>query len=332
LNLILPWATSDYLAALDAPAYQSRFPAAKWDSLGYVIDTAAKANIQVQLWYSLTYYKNRNSPEFNPAVGGNPEWAAVREDELVPSKNGKPQPRRWEDVCNLHAGARAFTLDLIQKLLKRYPKLRGVHIEEPGFGYAGNCVCPLCQETYRKIYASEIIGKTELPQAVDLKCLAMTDFMRQLRQMMLQTDKSLILSANGGYSWTYDRTKGRDWAIWAKHGWLDYYAPQIYAADTAMLGKRSGQIIADSGRDTPVYVGFRLRVKQQKDRDLSPGEVCQFVNTVRLAGAKGVVLFWGSVFNDAQAEALGQGPFQECAPLPAPERVAVRAVPKPKGK
>jgi len=332
LNLILPWATSDYLAALTNPEYQKRFPAAKWDSLGYVIETAARAGIQVHLWYSFTYYKNRGSPEFNPAAGGNPEWAAVRDDEFVPGKDGKVQPRRWADVCNLHDGARAYTLDLLQETLKRYPKMSGIHIEEPGFGYQGNCVCPLCQEIYRRIYAAEIVGNTQLSQAVDLKCLATTDFMRRLREMMLETDKSLILSTNGGYSSLWDRGLGRDWGVWAKRGWLDYYAVQIYVPDSATLGKRSAMIVADIGRDTPVYGGVRLRVKQKQDRDLTPDELCNFVNTVRSAGAKGVVLFWGDAFSDAQATALRQGPFQEPVPLPAAPRTTKPDVPQPKGR
>jgi uncharacterized lipoprotein YddW (UPF0748 family) len=329
LNLILPWTRSDYLVALDDPKYQKRFPTAKWDALGCLIETAAKHHIQVHLWYSLTYYKEHDSPEFNPEAGGNPDWAAVREDELVPGKDGKVQPRRWADVCNLHADARTFTLNLLEKTLQRYPKVGGLHIEEPGFGYAGNCVCPLCQSVYKEIYGTNIVGKTQLPAAVDLKCLATTDFMRRLREMMLKRDKSLILSTNGGYSWTSDRYSGRDWGIWAKHGWIDYYAPQIYVANTATLAERSKRTVNDIGRDTHVYVGIRLRVKQEKDRDLSAAELCEFVKTIRAAGARGIALFWADVFTDAQAEALRNGPFNESVPLPAPPRSSERSAAEP---
>jgi uncharacterized lipoprotein YddW (UPF0748 family) len=329
LNLILPWTHSAYLAALDSPKYQQRYPAAKWDALGYMIETAAKHNIQVHLWYSFTYYKNHDSPEFDPEVGGNRDWAAVREDELAPGKDGKVQPRRWGDVCNLHAGARAYTLNLLEKTLQRYPKLRGLHIEEPGFGYPGNCVCPLCQTVYKEIYGADIMGKTQLPQSVDLKCTGTTDFMRSLRVMMLKRDKSLVLSTNGGYGWTGDRSSGRDWGMWAKQGWIDYYAPQIYVAATATLRQRSSRTIKDIGRDTQVYVGIRLRVKQQKDRDLAAAELCDFVKTIRSAGAQGIVLFWGSAFSDAQAEALQNGPFHENVPLPPPSRCSEQSGAEP---
>ena len=85
----------------------------------------------------------------------------------------------------------------------------------------------------------------------------------------------------------------------------------------------------DIGRDTQVYVGIRLRVKQQTDRDLSPAELCDFVKTIRSVGAQGIVLFWGTAFSDAQAEALHNGPFHESVPLPPPSRSSERSGAEP---
>src|SRR4051812_33832519 len=46
-NLILPWVTSDYLAALEDEEYRKKIPNAGWDSLGVLIDESARAGMSV---------------------------------------------------------------------------------------------------------------------------------------------------------------------------------------------------------------------------------------------------------------------------------------------
>src|SRR5882762_8594069 len=83
-NLLLPWTVSGYLAALDQESYRKSHPTAAWDYLGVLIDEAAKAGLDVDMWYSFTDYRAADSPEFNLAMGGSPEWMAKRLDEVVP--------------------------------------------------------------------------------------------------------------------------------------------------------------------------------------------------------------------------------------------------------
>jgi uncharacterized lipoprotein YddW (UPF0748 family) len=188
-----------------------------------------------------TYYKSNLSHEFRT----HPEWAARRLDEIVPDpKTGKVDPPWMSDVCNLHSSARQLQLDLIEFMLDRYPQASGVHIEEPGFGYPRNCFCDLCNQTFRLIYGFDQTEKPDGPEATDLKCLATTDFMRRLRQMMLEHNPTLVLSTNGGYQWQSDRRSGRDWGHWSRLGWLDYYAPQIYTLEIETLDVRARETIA----------------------------------------------------------------------------------------
>ena len=85
-NLLLPWTVSGYLAALDHPEYRKDHPTAEWDYLGVLIDEATKLGLDVDLWYSFTDYRDPKSPEFNPAIGGSPEWMAKRLDEVMPGQ------------------------------------------------------------------------------------------------------------------------------------------------------------------------------------------------------------------------------------------------------
>src|SRR5260370_3951021 len=130
-NLVLPWVTSDYLVALDDPEYQKKNRNASWDSLGVLIEECARAGLRVDIWYAFTEYRNPKSSDYDRRVGGDPQWAALRINEYRPDpQTGAIAPRKWEDVCPQHPGARKWQISRLVKLLERYPKLRGIHIEE----------------------------------------------------------------------------------------------------------------------------------------------------------------------------------------------------------
>lgn len=324
LNLLLPWVRSEYVGALMDPEFprDNAFARlAEWDALGELIAAAHKREIETHLWYSFTHYKSRLSHEMRQ----HPEWAARRLDEIVPGhETGKVHPPRMTDVCNMHPGARQLELEMLTFLLDRYPLATGVHIEEPGFGYAGNCFCNLCNQTFKLAYEFDQQDRPDGPEATDLKCLATTDFMRRLRTMMLQRNPELILSANGGYRWQTERIKGRDWGHWSRLGWIDYYVPQIYVTDTKMLTNRASETIAALRGTSQAYVGFSVSPPSIRPEKLRPEAVCKVVETIRATGATGIVFFWAGAFTDEHVEALGKGPFAQPARVPAPSRVITR--------
>src|SRR5215472_6790678 len=156
-NLVLPWVTSDYFVALDDSKYREKNRSAAWDSLGVLIEECARAGLSVEIWYAFTEYRNAKSSDYDPRVGGDPKWAALRINEYRPDpQTGLIAPRKWEDVCPQHPEARKWQLRHLVKVLQRYPKLRGIHIEEPGYTYRGNCLCSLCMEIFPKIYAGPL--------------------------------------------------------------------------------------------------------------------------------------------------------------------------------
>ncbi len=317
-NLILPWVRSEYVAALTDEDYQKSVPIAKWDALGELIKAAHEKGLAVHLWYSFTYYKSANSPDFNPKHGGNPAWAARRIDELVPDKTtGKVVPRRMADVCPLHPEARQWQLNLIDKMLDLYPSLSGVHIEEPGYGYEGNCVCDLCLQLFKSIYGFDETEDVNGPQAEDLKCMGTTDFMRQLREQIQKRNPKLVLSTNGGYSWRSDRRLGRDWGRWARLGWLDFYAAQVYTTNADAFRQRAQTVISDIGQDCAVFIGIAAEWSGGKN---TVETVLKQIEIARQLGAKGIVLFHGKALTDEYLTALKARPFKGKAALPAGKR------------
>ncbi len=318
-NLILPWIRSEYVAALTEERYRAAVPVAAWDPLGELIAAARDRGIAVQAWYSFTHYKSPESPEFDPKLGGDPAWAARRIDEKIPDPaTGRIAPRRMADLCVLHPGAREWELKLIDGLLDRHPLLAGIHIEEPGYGYGGNCVCEACLALFKAVHGREPAPEeVDGPQAEDLKCVGTTDFHRRLRERMLKRDPKLILSVNGGPRWKTDRNLGRDWRRWAEEGWVDDFEGQVYTSSPEGFRKLARTLIGDLGTSCPVVLGIGVKWSSGAN---TAETVLKEIGIARECGARGVALFSGTDLTDELLAALKAGPFQEPAPLPRPER------------
>jgi uncharacterized lipoprotein YddW (UPF0748 family) len=310
-NLVLPWVVSEYVAALTDTNYQALMPQAKWDSVGELVRVAQERGLQVHLWYSFTYYKSPKSPEFDQRHGGSPDWAGWQMDN---KQSGKPNA--MTDVCPSHSDARNWELRLIGQMLDRYPGV-GIHIEEPGFGYPGNCVCDLCRKIFRDLYGAEETDVINNPQAEDLKCVGTTEFIRQLRELVDKRAPKPALSVNGGPSWRNDRTLGRDWRHWAELHWLDYYASQNYSPDVSVFDSHTQTIMADLGKDCPVFVG--IGVKWSGGATPLP-VILEQIELARKRGAQGLLFFSAGALTDEHLAALKTGPFKEPAVFPALDR------------
>ncbi len=307
-NLILPWVPSDFLVALENDLYREAHPTARWDVLGVLIDEAAARGIPVEIWYSFTAYRNRASSDFDPRVGGDPQWAAVRLDEYRPDpKTGVKVPRRWNDCCPQHFAARRWQRELLLRICARYPKLGGVHIEEPGYDYPNNCLCDLCREVFEKLHGAPLADRLATQEAENFRCLGTSAFMTELRAALKERFPKLVFSANGGFNYRRERAQGRDWGRWARAGWLDYYAAQVYVSDTARFRERLGMTIRDIGSDCPVYAGLGFAWSGGKN---TVAEILLQIDAAREAGAAGFALFHGGAFTPELFDALRTGPFR----------------------
>jgi uncharacterized lipoprotein YddW (UPF0748 family) len=319
-NLVLPWVTSDYLVALGDPEYQNKNRNAAWDCLGVLIEECARAGLSAQMWYAFTEYRNAKSSDFDPRVGGDPKWAAVRINEYRPDpQTGAVAARKWEDVCPQHPGARQWQLGHLRTVLERYPKLAGIHIEEPGYTYRGNCLCDVCREAFAKIYGAPLADATDGPEAEDFRTLGTSFFMAELLAILRKDYPRLVFSANGGPNWRNDRKTGRDWGRWARSGWLDYYAAQVYTTTTDTFRQRLSMTVKDLGPECPVYAGIAFRWSGGKN---PVEEVMRQIEASRELGAAGVCLFYASSFTDEFYTAIKQGPFRATAKVPSLKRPA----------
>ena len=315
-NLLLPWTTSDYLVALDDAGYRKRVPAAEWDLLGTLLDEAKAAGLRADMWYSFSDYKTAESPEFEPRVGGNPQWAARRVYETVPDpRTGQTVPRRVQTLCSLHPDARQWVIRLIGKALDRYPQLGGLHIEEPGYAFADNCVCDLCRESFTRIYGGSLVERIATQQAEDQRTLGPSAFVEDVRDLIGDRRPKLFFSTNGGSNWRGDRRRGRDWGRWTRSGWFHGFFAQVYTPDQDRFRKSFGVTMKDIAPDCPVYAGIAFRWSSGKN---TVEEIVRQVETAREMGAGGFSLFHAGSFTDDLYAALRKGPFRNPARLPEP--------------
>jgi uncharacterized lipoprotein YddW (UPF0748 family) len=300
-NSLFVWVTSEYAAALHSDRYRAGHPLSDWDAVGVAIREAAKRGLQTHVWYSFTYYKSTQSPEFDPKEEGDPAWISIAKEIHAD---------RSADCCPLHPAAREWELKLIQQIVARYPTLAGVHIEEPGYGFPDRCICDVCRDTFTRLYGAPIEREIDGARAAELKCLGTTEFMRVLDEWRRQPGRKLQLSTTGGANWRYERTLGRDWAKWAKLGWLDFYAAQVYTSDPADFSHQAMDVIKDLKGSCPVLIGIGAKWSGGANNTAS---IVRQIELARQAGANGVAIYHGGVLSDECLAALKEGPFRDLA-------------------
>ena len=141
--------------------------------------------------------------------------------------------------------------------------------------------------------------------------------MAELLTILRKDYPHIVYSANGGPNWRNDRKTGRDWGRWARSGWLDYYASQVYSTSSDAFRQRLGTTVKDLSPDCPVYAGIAFRWSSGKN---TVEEVMRQIEISREQGSAGVCLFYAGSFTEEFYQKLRSGPFKAPAKLPEPKR------------
>jgi hypothetical protein len=289
-NTVFVWTLSRYLAALDRPDLQKIEPQAAWDVLGEVIRAAKARGIQVHMWYSPWIYKREGAIELRE----HPEWAAV-------DAKGVADP---DGVCFIRPEVRQFELELLAKVIDRYPDLAGIHIEEPGFNWGESCCCDYCREFCLKTLGVDLRKDPQAAKPVisSLPAFMCTNFFIRLRQMMLSKRPEMWLSANGGGE-NADWHLGRDWPTWARRGYIDFYVPQLYTGSIESFTK-DGLITKSLLGECDLVTGMAVSWSGIHPALQSPAVIKAEIAAARKLGAKGFAVYHQCFFKDAHYQAV----------------------------
>ncbi len=280
INSLFVDTRSLYLAALDRPELQKQEPQAAWDAYGEVLRAAKKRDMQVHAWFSPWIYKYHSRAI---ELREHPEWAAVSAAGTA-DKSG---------VCFIRPEVRKFELDLLARLVDRYPDVAGIHIEEPGFNWGADyCYCEHCQTLCRQWFGIDIHKDPQAarPMLDNLAAFMCSDFVARLRELVLAKRPGLWLSANGGGGRNTDWYIGRDWATWARRGYLDFYVPQLYTKSVDAFRQRgleTKSCLGECNLVTGMAVSWSSIYPQRQDPQVIKAEIA----AARELGAKGFIVF-----------------------------------------
>lgn len=290
INTLFYWVSSLQIATR-AGLPQADDPAAGWDVLGEMLQRAHRLGMRVHAWYSPWIYKTTSRAI---ELRAHPDWACV---------NGEGKPSS-EGICLARPEVRAFQLELANLLLRQYPGLDGIHIEEPGYPWGDYCYCPHCKRQFRELFALDLTPGTQEAARHNWAAFCSTDFMARLREMLSREHPRVLLSANGSPGANPDWYLGRDWTLWARRGYLDFYVPQVYTESPPDFVKRLQETQRQVQPWCPVIPGIAITWSGIYPRHNKPEALQAEIRLAREAGAPGVVFFEAGHLTDQDDSAL----------------------------
>lgn len=326
VNTAFVMVDSWYAYSIVHPTYEPKKSLAEWDAFGEVLDAAGARGIQIHLSYPLvnnrTYPSSPHAPpEFTPRCGGSPAWRA-----RYLGQNGRLVESR-DNVCPSRPETRGWHAALLSGLMARYPTVRHLQLEEPGYDAPGYCVCDECRRQYAARTGKDLVDEVRRERALErcrppdcdgraaaLKCDHLTALVEAVRAPLAQ--RQLTWSATISYDRWRDRRLGRDWPAWTRNGWLGFVAPMIYLPDTGAFRRAlEVGVLAELGPATGVcagigthYGGALIPEAGRPSPDINtPAQVARQIRTVREVArstgrVNGLSLFMGELLRPAYRE------------------------------
>jgi uncharacterized lipoprotein YddW (UPF0748 family) len=323
INTVFVMVDSWYAYSIVEPTYEPKKSLAEWDAFGEVLRAAAARGIEVHLSFPLVNNRDypdgaHQPPDFTPRCGGSETWRARY---LTP--DGTIAESR-DNVCPSRPETRLWEARLLAALLRRYPSVQRLQLEEPGYDTRSFCVCDECRRQFAARYGGDLVEEVRRERqhercpepgcdtpAAALKCEHMTALIRTVREEL--AGRELTWSATVSYDRWRDRQLGRDWQAWTRDGWLDFIVPMIYLRDTTAFRRALQRgVLADLVAPARACAGIGLHfggaLVPEAGRPLpdinTPAEVMRQIREVReVAQASGringVSLFLGELLRPA---------------------------------
>lgn len=290
-NALFLWGTSDYLWAVTEGGDELKeSPTAFYDPFGKMIERGKALGIAVHLWYSPWIYK---SSYRSIEQRRHPDWAPVNIEGTVDT----------DGICLNRPEVRQFELDLLRKVIRKYPDLAGIHIEEPGYNWGEYCYCGRCRAMFETLTGEPVGDDLEKvrEQMRSFNAAFSTDFMIRLGAMIDEENPNLLFSTNGCAGQNTDWKLGRDWTSWSMRKYIDFYVPQIYTKDVEAFKKGAIQTKKRLG-DCAMVPGFAISWSGIYPERLSKETLEGLVAAALAAEGQGYVVFHYNHFEPVHFE------------------------------
>jgi uncharacterized lipoprotein YddW (UPF0748 family) len=290
LNMIVPdvFVRSTFMAASDlmptAGTVEEGF-----DPLGYLIEKAHAAGLEVHPWFCVTYRDGQFRRAFR-------EKHKTGIDML--DRDGKV----IEMGADVHRPEyRQFIVDLMVGVARDY-QVDGIHLDY--IRSMGRCYCDACRKEFADEWGKPLTEATDAEwirwqrQAIGDIVERTADGVRQVRPGALMS-AAVFANMSGGAS------QGQDPAGWAKSGWLDLVIPMDYRMQSLQVRADERQFLTALDDDDKLVTGLSLYMRSGGRAISRPPElVLEQIELVRRMGIHGYCLFAFSHLSDPQLQVL----------------------------
>ena len=208
----------------------------------------------------------------------------------------------------------SWQLDLLAKALDRYPQVSGFMWKSPGTTMRAIVFAIFAGRIFQELYGEPLVEHLDSLEAQDFRCLGTSAFMVEALPNASQAEPEIRAFNQREPDWRRDRRMlARDWARWAKMGWLDYYLSQTATTDTAVFKRELSQTLKDLNGDCAI---FPVMFFTWSGGTNTVAESLRQIEAARELGAGGVFLFPVGSFTEELYAALRKGPFRLPAALP----------------
>ena len=274
------------------------------DPLSYAIDQAHARGLKLHAWINVfRILKNRNAPILKrlgeSAVtcdGTGKSMLSYPPDKLPNGLAGY-----WLDPGDERV--REYLLGLVDELVRRYPKLDGIHLDfvrypsssgsgagsffskGKDFGYG-----PKAVEAFKARYGLNPLTVKKTRENCDLwdgwRRDNVTDFVTAAGKRVRGIDPAMQVSAAVfAYAGRAYSSYFQDWRRWMEEGLLDFVVPMNYNTDSRRV-KYQTQVAVSSAGKGKVYIGLGAYMLTKK-----PEVLLSQIRDAMGLGAGGVVLF-----------------------------------------
>ena len=256
-----------------------------FDPLGYLIEKARAADIEVHPWFCATYRDRHFRSWFHQQRGVNVDMI---------DKSGKPISLG----ADVHRPEyRDFIVDLMIGVARDYP-VDGIHLDY--IRTMGRCYCDKCRSEFSGKYGKPLAEATD-EEWIAWQRGAIGEIVRRTAEGVRQVRPGAIMSAAVFSNMPGGASQGQDPGGWANGGWIDVVMPMDYQMQTLHVRSNERQFLAALDDDDKLATGLSLYMRSGAEVMSRPPDLVRGqIELVRRMKIHGYCLFAFSHLSDEQ--------------------------------
>ncbi|MGQ9732289.1 MAG: glycoside hydrolase family 10 protein [Candidatus Zipacnadales bacterium] len=286
LNVLIPdiFVRNDFYAKSELMPMARSVKEEGFDPLGYLIEQAHAAGLEVHPWFCVTY----RDVAFRATLPGVDILTDKGEAESVGADVHRPAYRDF--IVKLMVGvARDYEVD-------------GIHLDY--IRSMSDCFCPACRAEFAQQFGKPLTEASE-EEWIAWHRQAIADIVQRTAEGTRAVRPKAMLSAAVFANLQSGARQGQDPAGWVRKGWLDVIIPMDYSMQTLAVRSNERQFLDALDNDDKLVTGLSLYMRSgEVVLSREPELVRQQITLVRSMGIHGYCLFEGQYLSDQIVDML----------------------------